>query len=614
MSMFRITKLIHILGFILFTLGCLFGFACVPDDDDAAGSGDDDDDDDDNDDDDTGDDDAVEPDPAVQALLDEYIAFTGEPGIALGWTRVGEPTRIQTAGLADVKTGAPLHENNVYRIGSGTKPFIAAVTMQLVDEGQIGLDDPVQNYLPQYTQWPGLTVRHLLAMQSGILDYLNSNDFWLYALVHLGEPFTPEQLIQYALNLDVVFLPGEGCDYSNTNYVLLGMIIERVTGYKAKDVLQDRIFDPLGLSLSFLDVAGQEISDLANGYVDVELAGPVIGLDEHLVSLIDLIVPQFVIEGYLIEATYMLHPTFAWTAGGMVSSPGDVAAFMRAWVGKELASEQAMAEVMDFNECSILGADVQYGLGLTWQETEFGDAIGHGGLHFGYSTMTYHFVDTELTFSAINNYLPEQIWYIQDELLYAMHNAPLPAQQVCRPPDEFLDANEQNLAQVRFRGPVVVLPSGDDPDEEDVDNGISGARLRMDDFWLSYYGYGAYAAVDGSSITVESMGPKRSDEWDMRSMTLELSTMIFEQLDENGFAAIDNDRLDLFVPLVFDIGVEVEPGVTKFCFHAVPDIGRTSQFYFCDFVPPPVNPGDTLKVYANIPMTKNPTVIKLYMA
>jgi len=594
------------------SLGLVFFFSCGDDPSTGSGqaddSGDDDADDDDND--------VAFPDPAVQALLEEYVAFTGEPGIALAWSRQDGPMRIQTAGLANLQLETPLDTDSVFRIGSGTKPFVAAVIMQLVDEDLIGLDDPVESYLPEYTQWPGLTVRHLLAMQSGILDYLNSLDFWLYALVRLGEPFTPDQLIRYALDLGPAFLPGEGCDYSDSNYVLLGMIIERVTGNSAADELRSRIFDPLELSSTFLDQTGQVLPDLAHGYADVELAGPVIGIDAMLQSLIEIAAPQFIIEGYLMDATYMVHPTFAWTAGAMVSSPHDVAVFMRAWVQGELASEEAMAEVFDFQQCAILGEGVLYGLGLQRQETHLGDAVGHGGLHFGYSTTTYHLIESEMTYSVINNFVPDQLWFINTELLNTMHNAPLPAREACRPPDGFWDANEENLLQVSFRGPVNIREMEDDDsdDEEDVETGISGTRMRFDGIWRAYNSFGAYASFDGSRFTVESTGPKRSDEWDTRSLSLDFKEVIFDYLDENGFAEIDNDRLNLFVPLVFDTELEVEPGVLKMCFYAVPDAAETSQFYFCDSNPPPENPGDTMKVFANIPMTRDETAIEEYMA
>jgi D-alanyl-D-alanine carboxypeptidase len=606
-----------LLVFVTFGLAAVVS-GCDEDDDDEtdpdddAGTDDDDTDpgDDAGDDDDTSD---VPPYAAVQALIDEYVAFTGEPGIALAWSRADEPAQTRTAGLAELQTGVPLGADSRFRIGSATKPFIAAVTMQLVDEGRIGLDNAVQEYLPEYTQWPGLTVRHLLSMRGGVADYLNSFVFWLKALTHPEEPFTPDELVGYALDMPPTFPPGEGCDYSDTNYVLLGMLIERVTGNGVGIVLRDRIFTPLGLSATFLDEAGQEVPGLAHGYADTELAGPLLNIDEGLQQLIELAAPHYVIEGTLVDGTYLVHPTFSWTAGGLVSTPRDVAVFMRAWVGGELASEEAMAEVLDFGPCEILGEGVEYGLGLERVATDFGYAIGHGGLNFGYATTARYLPDSDLTFAVVNNFLPEQLWYIQDELLAALHDPSLPTHAACRPPDGFLDATGENLLQVRFRG-YVYDAEGGGGEFTDEDTGLSGSRVRQDGAWRAYNGYGAYAYANGSYLTVESIGPKRTDDWDARSVSVDLAVEMFRGLGASGVAEIANDRLDLFNAVLYDVDEDAWAGGPRMCFHAVPDPAATSRFYACDTDPVPSGPGDAVKVFANIPMTLDPTAIGAYVA
>jgi D-alanyl-D-alanine carboxypeptidase len=601
----------------LIAILAVFAVACGgSSDDDSAQSGTDDDATDDDasptDDDAADDDGAPTANPAIQALLEEYVNFSGEPGVAAAWAHGDDPLLAQAAGLAEIPDGLPFTTQNQVRVGSGTKPFTAAVIMQLVDEGKVELDGLLTDYLPEYTEWPGLTVRELLAMRSGVADYLMNGAFWLYALVHLGEPFTPEQLVQYAIDVGPEFPPGESCDYSNTNYVLLGMIIERVTGRTASQELTDRLFTPLELADTFLDEAGDPVPNLAHGYADAELAGPVLGLDELLQLLIGLIPPQFVVEGFLIDGTYLLHPSFAWTAGGVVSTPRDLGTFMRAWVRGELASDAAMAAVMDFRTCDIMGEGVQYGLGIDRVDTEFGEAYGHGGLHFGYATSTYDLPDADMTFSIVDNFVPDQAGLVFTELVRDIHDLPSTAEDACAPPDGFFGAPHPDKLEVRFRG--LVNEMGNPAPAV----GLSGARMRLDGVWRAYNGYGSYAYnywTTEKRLKIETYGPARTMAWDMRTAVLDMNAGIFQSADEQGVVSVGLPNLDLALPLAMDLKLDATgTTVIKICINAVPDLAKTARYYLCEPGLPPDDVGDMLRVYGDVPMTTNEADVDAFLA
>ena len=604
----------------LMCLGLVLSCGGSSGDDDNDGAADDDTADDDVTDDDAGDDDTAAGDDdtspqtndAMQTLLEEYVYFSGETGIAAAWAHGQEPLAGQAAGMAILQTAQPLTPSYSYRVGSGTKPFVAAVVMQLVDEGQIELDGEVVDYLPEYDLWPGLTVRRLLAMKSGVADYLLNGEFWLFALVHLGEPFTPAQLVQYAIDMGPDFPPGESCGYSNTNYVLLGMIVERVTGHAASQELTDRLFVPLELHDTFLDSDGEPQPMLAHGYADAELAGPVLGLDAILQLIIGLIPAEFVVEGNLIDGTYMLHPSFAWTAGAIVSTPNDLGAFMRAWIRGELASEAAMNEVLTFETCDIMGEGAEYGLGIDRIETEYGYAYGHGGLHFGYATTTYDVPDADMTFSIVNNFIPDQLSYLVTDLVHAMHEPPATAEPPCAPPDGFFATEHANDLQARFRGP---LNLGGIPY---ATYGLSGTRMKLDGIWRAYNGYGAYMynywAPDGQRLKLESYGPKRTNDWDLRVAVIDLNGNIFQALDADGVVNVGVLDLDAALPIAMDLKLG-DDGVTvvKVCISAVPDLSAVAHYGLCQPAGPTPAVGDLLRLYADIPMKTDAASIEEFV-
>ncbi|MBO0810847.1 MAG: beta-lactamase family protein [Microlunatus sp.] len=219
-----------------------------------------------------------EPRAGLQQAADQLVA-DGVPGVII-MTRRGQQVSNVVAGLADKATGRPMQPQDRVHIGSITKTFVATVVLQLAAEGRLSLNDSVQKWLPGVITGHGydpaqITIRQLLQHTSGVRDYTSAPGF--LTPQNFAKPWQPRQLVDIALRLGP---PVHGWLYSNTNYILLGMIIQKVTGQSPMAEIRDRILVPLGLhGTSFPLTSKQVPAPYAHGYfgpVDVtnQKAGP----------------------------------------------------------------------------------------------------------------------------------------------------------------------------------------------------------------------------------------------------------------------------------------------------------------------------------------------------
>jgi D-alanyl-D-alanine carboxypeptidase len=179
-----------------------------------------------------------------QQALDQAVANPNVPGAIVGVWVPGRGTWIHAAGLADRATKRPVQVGDYTRIGSITKMFIGTLILQLLGEGRLGLDDPVRRWAPQVPNAQHITVRELLNMSSGLYNYSEDPQWDRQAFAPTGQvrarQWAPEQLVRVAIAHKPYFPPGKAFHYSNTNTVLLGMIIEQITGRPVQDVLRTR--------------------------------------------------------------------------------------------------------------------------------------------------------------------------------------------------------------------------------------------------------------------------------------------------------------------------------------------------------------------------------------
>jgi D-alanyl-D-alanine carboxypeptidase len=294
---------------------------------------------------------------APEALLDQVLADAvtddGLPG-AIAVVRDGDTVTRHSAGVSDVATGAGFGQDTYVRVGSISKTFVAAAILQLVAEGKVDLDAPIETYLPGRVRGAGIdpnaiTVRLLLRHQSGLPEYFDS------VTDVPAEPVSGDQLLDMALAHPAQFAPGTAMVYTNTNYIVAGLLIEAVTGTPAADEVTRRVIVPLGLRHTYFPRAEDTglRSPFARGY---EM--------EH---------------GVRTDVT-AFNASAAGMAGSLVSTNEDITLFLTALLAGRVVPSPQLADMMDTVEHTANGPGFRYGLGLASIDLPCGVRVwGHGG-------------------------------------------------------------------------------------------------------------------------------------------------------------------------------------------------------------------------------------------
>ncbi|MFJ9413360.1 serine hydrolase domain-containing protein [Streptomyces sp. NPDC101227] len=300
---------------------------------------------------------------SVRKGLNTLVHTDGVPAALASVQGLGGRTRTFTAGVGDLATGAEVPRDGQVRIGSNTKTFTAVVVLQLVGEGKIGLDAPVHTYLPGLVRGDGIdgrriTVRQLLQQNSGLPNYSKylSDDIRSY---------DPRELLDLALQHRADFTPGAKWSYSNTNYLVAGLIVQKVTGRPLAEEIDRRVIERIGLRHTYFPAPGElTIRERhPRGYYQDSAGGP------------------------LVDATEW-DPSWAWAAGQMVSTDSDLNRFFT----ELLAGRLLPKAQLDLMRTTVpagypFPAGARYGLGIVRTPLSCGGVYwGHGGSMTGYET------------------------------------------------------------------------------------------------------------------------------------------------------------------------------------------------------------------------------------
>ncbi|MEU3899047.1 serine hydrolase domain-containing protein [Streptomyces sp. NPDC045251] len=324
---------------------------------------------------------APSPDMAgVAAALNAAVA-EGAPGAMARFTGP-EGVRARTAGVRDRTSGAAMDVRARFRVGSVTKTFTAVVVLQLVDEGRLALDAPVDCYLPGLLPDDRITVRHLLTHRSGLADY---TDRMFHETVPGFEAvrdrvFSQRELVDLSLAEPRTTEPGAAYRYSNTNFVVAGMLVEKVTGRPVARAYQQRIIGPLGLRDTSYVHPDTRIAGLrVRGYLHPDEAGaPLVDSTEQTVS-------------------------WAQSAGAVISAPADLNTFMTALMRGGLLSPRMLDAMTTVAPTDATNTRF-YGLGLRRYDLTCGTRVyGHTGTVQGYYTYAFATRDGSRGLSAMAN-------------------------------------------------------------------------------------------------------------------------------------------------------------------------------------------------------------------
>ncbi len=311
----------------------------------------------------------------IEDLLEQVVA-AGAPG-AFVVVREGGLVRSEARGVADLDARDPLRSSARFRIGSVTKTFVAALVLQLAEEGDLALDDPVERWLPGLIpNGRKITVRHLLSHRSGLFDYVEEPG----VLTSPERRWTATELVALATAHPPERRPGGAFAYSSTNYVVLGLIAEKAGRAPLGSLLRSHLFTPLRLRRTSFEpglVRGAHV----HGHRPPSHQGVVTGAPRDTSD----------------EAAW-----WSWAAAGMVSTADDVQRFFKALLGGRVVGPALLREMKTL----VPAGRQRYGLGLATFPTPCGRAWGHTGNAQGMITVAWNTVDASRQLVLVVNTYP----------------------------------------------------------------------------------------------------------------------------------------------------------------------------------------------------------------
>jgi CubicO group peptidase (beta-lactamase class C family) len=321
--------------------------------------------------------------PQTADSVDAYVGTEMQrqkiPGLALGIYRDGEIVKAQGYGLANVELNVPVKPETVFQSGSIGKQFTATAVMMLVEQGEVGLEDSITKYFPDAPKrWKSICVRNLLSHTSGLKDYSSDEMTKPGGLVNLRADYTEAQMLKLIESFPLEFEPGKNWEYCNSNYVLLGILIHRVTGEFYGDYLQERIFVPLGMTATRVISEADIVPNRAAGYR--------------------------LVHGELKNQEWV-SPTLNTTAdGALYFNAPDLARWDAALYTEKLLRKSSLTQMW-----TVAALDNgkpnpgQYGFAWRIHEQNGHRLIEHGGAWQGFTAQISRYVDDRLTVVVLTN-------------------------------------------------------------------------------------------------------------------------------------------------------------------------------------------------------------------
>ncbi|MCX4683852.1 beta-lactamase family protein [Kitasatospora purpeofusca] len=306
-------------------------------------------------------------DTAVQRVLTEASV----PGVIVNLsTPQGE--YLKAFGVSDKVSGTAMVTGLNMRIGSETKTFTVTGLLRLVDQGKAGLDDPIGKYVAGVPNGDTITLRQLSDMRSGLFSYTQDEDFVTALQADPQRSFTPDQLLAYAFKHPVNFAPGAEFDYSNTNTVLIGKVIEKLGGQPLGDFLKKEVFDPADLGRTLFPTTNAFPQPHARGYTNQTA------------------------DGTIADATDW-NPSWGWAAGAMISDQADMKKWAKVLATGTLLSAPTQAQRLQPQPSAV--PDTWYGLGVFYNH----GWIGHNGSLPGYQTVVVYLPSAQASLVVLLN-------------------------------------------------------------------------------------------------------------------------------------------------------------------------------------------------------------------
>ncbi|RVW02744.1 serine hydrolase domain-containing protein [Rhodococcus xishaensis] len=309
----------------------------------------------------------------IDAAIENTMTTASIPGAIVGvWGPDGN--YVRALGVADKTLSTPMKTDFYSRIGSVTKTFVVTGVLQLVDEGLVALDDPISMYVEGVPSGDEITLRQLAGMQSGLPNYTANAEFQNALFKDPHAAFTPQQLLDYAFAEPAAFPPGQGLQYSNTNTILLGLVVEKVSGMSLPEYLSQKITQPMNMDHTSLPVTNAFPEPHPTGYTHQTADG------EEAVST-------------------DWNPSWGGAAGAMISTLDDLRIWTPALATGALLQPETQAQRLEMVAVEGAPSEISYGLGIF----DVGGWLGHNGSIPGYQTVSMYLPERETTLVIMVN-------------------------------------------------------------------------------------------------------------------------------------------------------------------------------------------------------------------
>jgi CubicO group peptidase (beta-lactamase class C family) len=359
----------------------------------------------------------------TDSLAHAFLAAKSAPSVSVALVRGKDTIVVKAWGMADLELNVPTSPASVYRIGSVTKQFTSSLVLQLVEQGKVKLDDSIAVYLPALpVKWRAVTVRQLLNHTSGIPSYTDVGDRWQR---RWGEEMTPDTIVAMTANDSMWFAPGTKWRYDNTGYIVLGMLIEKVTGISWKENVSKRLLDPLGLKETSVCLTEPIIMNRVSGYQKEK-------------------------DGW--ENAPYIAMSQPYAAGSMCATARDLSRWNEALHGGKVLSA-ASYQMMTTPEGAAAKGDLAYGFGIGADTLAGRKIITHGGGIHGFASANAWVPDARLSITVLGNAGGAPVGDLMKQIVRAALGVPL----VQPPKVQTLSAAER----ARYAGVyALMLPNG----------------------------------------------------------------------------------------------------------------------------------------------------------
>jgi D-alanyl-D-alanine carboxypeptidase len=312
--------------------------------------------------------------------------------LVLRYQSINQKTGMWTgaSGKADLHNNVGMKPCNISRVGSTVKMFTAVTILMLAEEGKISLEDKISSYLQgdvidKIKNADKATIMQLLQHSSGIYNYIQNLKFQTASTNDLIMEWKPEDLLHYAYNKDPYFQPDEDVRYSNTGYIMLGLLIEKIEGKPFYKVFEEKLFIPLNLTLTKFAAENPVPDGIVRGYIDLYS------------------------NMQVIESTYFSGWDYYTADGGLISNPYDLNRFFRALMNGQILTAQSLNAMLTWKSPHDQPTDffpISYGLGIFKIDTPKGIAYMHSGDAIGYYANMLYFPDdsTTIVYAVNSNY------------------------------------------------------------------------------------------------------------------------------------------------------------------------------------------------------------------